>query len=567
MDFIQRSSVKIPNAVIVDGITESVQVEEVIDFLKKYGAIQRTLLVEDESSDLHKNLIVEYAIEDGEELFAQFMSTLQDPGEKPSAYLQRLQLTLNQAVKRGGVVPGEVGKHLLKQFCRGCWDTALLSSLQLEQKKNLPPPFSELLLMLRTEEDRQAVKASRMRKHIGSTRQSVQLQSQSSCIVEPTENPETQPSVIDDLRKQALLGVSIEVPTLALVVPDVRATSQSLVLIGTNTMDVLYDTFSEGDSTNYQPAHYGYQAVIKALELRRRQASNSHGMVKLQEKKPEVVPAGKTVVIEGFTVANDFQNEKTVVVEHSSSSTLPGGLIVKSCLVDFPNQRPFKLPVVVSNVSEHDVIIPAGCKLADIGTYQSVLSQQQGPRKKATSVACGRTYPATLAPNVGLLRPGRDTEGLSKLHWSHQPRQRTATPAPAPPEQQRRPAEERGGSAATATGNRLQLASPGSSLEQPRPAAPLPGDQEPKAPCSRRRWEGDHASSPWLRGVTTNCSRPSESYLRGPAVGPPPSPSSQPLQPATPETPPPAGAAAPGLRSPGRRGRVGWACDPGEVWR
>ncbi|KAK0131568.1 Zinc finger MYM-type protein 1 [Merluccius polli] len=136
--------------------------------------------------------------------------------------------------------------------------------------------------------------------------------------------------------------------------------------------------------------------------------------------------------------------------------------------------------------------------------------------------------PATLAPNVGPLRPGRDTEGLSKLHWSHQPRQRTATPAPAPPERQRRPAEERGGSAATATGNRLLLASPGSSLEQPRPAAPLPGDQEPKAPCSRRRWEGDHASSPWWRGVTTNCSRPSESYLRGPAVGPPP----EPIQPA-----------------------------------
>lgn len=54
------------------------------------------------------------AVEDGEELFAQFMSTLQDPGEKPSAYLQRLQLVLNQAVKRGGVAPGEIGKHLLK---------------------------------------------------------------------------------------------------------------------------------------------------------------------------------------------------------------------------------------------------------------------------------------------------------------------------------------------------------------------------------------------------------------------------------------------------------------------
>ena len=95
-------------------------------------------------------------------------------------------------------------------------------------------------------------------------------------------------------------------------------------------------------------------------------------------------------------------------------------------------------------------------------------------------MACGGANPATLAPNVGLLRPGQDTEGLSKLHWSHQPRQRTATTAPAPPERQRRPAEERGGSAATATGNRLRLASPGSSLEQPRPASARgPGAQGP----------------------------------------------------------------------------------------
>lgn len=96
---------------------------------------------------------------------------------------------------------------------------------------------------------------------------------------------------------QALLGVPIEVPTLALVVPNVRSNSQSFVLIGTNTMDVLYDKYSDDGSTDYQPAHYGYQAVIKVLELRRRQASDSYGMVKLQGKNPEVIPAGKTVVI------------------------------------------------------------------------------------------------------------------------------------------------------------------------------------------------------------------------------------------------------------------------------
>lgn len=142
-------------------------------------------------------------VEDGEELFAQFMNTLQDPGEKPSTYLHRLQLTLNLAVKRGGVASKEVDRHLLKQFCRGCWDSALLSSLQLEQKKSSPPSFSDLLLMLRTEEDRQQAKVSRMKKHIGITRQRVQLQSQSTCAcVELKEKPDINTTAIEDLRKQ-----------------------------------------------------------------------------------------------------------------------------------------------------------------------------------------------------------------------------------------------------------------------------------------------------------------------------------------------------------------------------
>lgn len=174
----------------------------------------------------------------------------------------------------------------------------------------------------------------------------------------------------------ALLGESIELPTLALIVPDVRGNSQPLVLIGTNTMDVLYDMYFDGKSANFQPAHYGYQAVIKALELRRRQAADGHGTVRLPSNNPEVIPAGETIVVEGIAVANNIQNEKTVVVEHPSSSSLPGGLVVKACVIDLPNQRSFKLPVIVSNISEHDVVIPAGCKLADISTYQCILSKQ-----------------------------------------------------------------------------------------------------------------------------------------------------------------------------------------------
>lgn len=109
-------------------------------------------------------------VEDGEELFATFLSSNQNSGEKPSAYLNRLHVLLTKAISRGGVSASDSEKHLLRQFCRGCWDQALIVGLQLEHKRNNPPSFSELLLLLRTEEDRRSAKLDRMRKHLGNTK-------------------------------------------------------------------------------------------------------------------------------------------------------------------------------------------------------------------------------------------------------------------------------------------------------------------------------------------------------------------------------------------------------------
>ncbi|XP_046697995.1 zinc finger CCHC domain-containing protein 12-like [Silurus meridionalis] len=112
-------------------------------------------------------------VEDGDELFAKFLNTLQDAGEKPSLFLQRLQVALTRVVRRGGVSASESDRHLLRQFCRGCWDDALISEFQLEQKKNDPPSFSEVLLLLRTAEDKQSAKESRMRKHFGMSKRAL----------------------------------------------------------------------------------------------------------------------------------------------------------------------------------------------------------------------------------------------------------------------------------------------------------------------------------------------------------------------------------------------------------
>ncbi|XP_055079100.1 zinc finger CCHC domain-containing protein 18-like [Periophthalmus magnuspinnatus] len=117
-------------------------------------------------------------VQDGDELHAKFMDTFQDAGEKPSTYLQRLQVALHLTVKRGGVPATETDRFLLNQFCRGCWDNTLISELQLKQRKSNPPTFAEFLLLLRTEEDREAAKALRMKQHLGSAKPRVTTHAQ-----------------------------------------------------------------------------------------------------------------------------------------------------------------------------------------------------------------------------------------------------------------------------------------------------------------------------------------------------------------------------------------------------
>uniref|UniRef100_A0A8C6WHB1 CCHC-type domain-containing protein n=1 Tax=Neogobius melanostomus TaxID=47308 RepID=A0A8C6WHB1_9GOBI len=130
-------------------------------------------------------------VQDGEELYAQYLNILQNPGERPSFYLQRLQLMLNVVVRRRGISAAETDRHLLRQFVRGCWDNAVLMKLQLDQRKDNPPPFSELLLLLRTEEDRQQAKESLMKKHISSsTKPKADIKSQSTCSCGHTSSSE-----------------------------------------------------------------------------------------------------------------------------------------------------------------------------------------------------------------------------------------------------------------------------------------------------------------------------------------------------------------------------------------
>eukprot|EP00064_Thunnus_orientalis_P023816 superscaffoldBa00009410_g24077 len=179
-----------------------------------------------------------------------------------------------------------------------------------------------------------------------------------------------------------LVGASVDVNTLALVIPDFEAVTEPLVLIGTNTLDVLYDIYSKTGMT-HQPTPHGYRAVLKILEVRHKRANDIEpcGVVRLHGKSSQIIPAGETVVLEGVAPMNGFQSEKSVLIEHPSSSSLPGGLLVKAALIDLPQRRPNKLPVVICNESDHDIAIPAKCTIAQICTYQTILLKEHSVAK------------------------------------------------------------------------------------------------------------------------------------------------------------------------------------------
>lgn len=117
-------------------------------------------------------------VEDGDELFVKFLNTNQNSGEKPSSYLQHLQIALNTVLKKKVIPDSDANRQLLKQFCRGCWNNNIIATLQLEQKKDNPPTFTQLLLLLRTEEDRIAAKDSRMKQHLGFAKAKAQSNAQ-----------------------------------------------------------------------------------------------------------------------------------------------------------------------------------------------------------------------------------------------------------------------------------------------------------------------------------------------------------------------------------------------------
>lgn len=61
MEIIEIENVNMANAVIVKGLTLTEADKELETYLQKYGSVRQNLMIDDSTSEFHRNAIVEYA--------------------------------------------------------------------------------------------------------------------------------------------------------------------------------------------------------------------------------------------------------------------------------------------------------------------------------------------------------------------------------------------------------------------------------------------------------------------------------------------------------------------------
>ena len=165
------------------------------------------------------------------------------------------------------------------------------------------------------------------------------------------------------------------VQTLALVVPGNCSNSSIQVLIGTNTHDPLYEEYC--DDSLKTATLCGYAQVLKALQHRHQQySSGTLGLVILRGSTSEVIPVGQKVVLQGFVGARTVCSEEWALLEEPSISNLHGGIFIDRCLITMPTQAPYKVPVILTNESDHDIILPTNCVVAEVTVAHEIVRDE-----------------------------------------------------------------------------------------------------------------------------------------------------------------------------------------------
>lgn len=186
------------------------------------------------------------------------------------------------------------------------------------------------------------------------------------------------------------------------VVPDIRTNCELPVLIGTNTLDVVYDEHCHEKNPNDLSPVYGFRQILNTLKLRKEVSSTGRvGLMTLKGREQRVIPAQGKMLLEGYDEKQTVNTtDEWVIVEQPSTSTLPGGIFVECCLVSMPKEHPYKLPVWVRTENEHVVTLPCSCVIAELHAPTSVHDNLPASHKNTNIVQCCAVTPQSVSEPI-----------------------------------------------------------------------------------------------------------------------------------------------------------------------
>ncbi|XP_033100116.1 paraneoplastic antigen-like protein 5 [Anneissia japonica] len=103
----------------------------------------------------------------GDELLMKFHNLKQKEQESPSDFIRRLQTSLRQVVRKGGIQREQANSTRLRQLLRGLlYDELVITTLQLSEKVEEPPKYLQLLNSLRRLEEEKESKQMQRRSRV-----------------------------------------------------------------------------------------------------------------------------------------------------------------------------------------------------------------------------------------------------------------------------------------------------------------------------------------------------------------------------------------------------------------
>ncbi|KAL1254368.1 hypothetical protein QQF64_016597 [Cirrhinus molitorella] len=167
---------------------------------------------------------------------------------------------------------------------------------------------------------------------------------------------------------RTVIGAEVELSSLVLVVPDCHFNSRVPLLIGTNVLERLYQqgVKRKGSEFFQNPGASSDYALLLQHVAQNYETLKQSFQVRALGKDHITIPAKQKLCVPAQVRIKKSISKALFVLEHPKDFPLPGGLLVENAVVNVPYRSCSKVPVILKNMTEHDITLHPKCVIAEM---------------------------------------------------------------------------------------------------------------------------------------------------------------------------------------------------------